>query len=57
MARPPLNGVRIHVILTKAQEASLRRQSVKTGLTLAEHIRRALDLYLASAVEKMSRKP
>lgn len=57
MPRASLNGTRLHVIVTKQQEAALRRHAKNTGLTVAEHIRRAVDFYLASAVEKLSRKP
>lgn len=57
MARPSLNGVRVHVMIPKQQAVALRKYADKTGLTMAEQIRRALDFYLASAAERMSRRP
>jgi hypothetical protein len=57
MPRPNINGVRMHVILTKQQMASLAKQAKNTGLTVAEQIRRAVDFYLASAAERTTRKP
>ena len=46
MSRPSLDGVRIHVILTKPQNRTLREISRESGMTVAEHIRRAIDDYL-----------
>lgn len=46
MPRQSLDGVRTHVIITKVQDRSLRDLSQTTGLTVAEHIRRAIDQYL-----------
>ena len=57
MPRPAINGVRKHVILTKQQDDSLARFAKKTGLTVAEQIRRAIDFYLASAAERTTKKP
>lgn len=57
MPRPTINGERIHVILPKQQTSALRRYAAKTGLTVAEQIRRAVDFYLASAAERTTRKP
>lgn len=56
MPRPSLDGVRTHVILTKYQDRELRVLSKKTGMTLAEHIRRGIDFYLASVAEKLGTK-
>jgi hypothetical protein len=57
MPRPTINGVRKHVILTKQQDDALSRYAKKTGLTVAEQIRRAVDFYLANAAERTTRKP
>jgi predicted DNA binding CopG/RHH family protein len=38
---------RINTHLTKQQIESLKKLADKTGLTVAEHIRRAIDEYLA----------
>ena len=57
MPRPGFNGVRMHVILTKQQDESLKRYAKKTGLTVAEQIRRAVDFYLAHAAERTTKKP
>lgn len=57
MPRPTLNGERMHVMLTKAQKAALEAYSKKTGLTVAEQIRRAVDFYLASAAERTTKRP
>ena len=46
MARPNLDGVRLHVILTKRQDKLLRQMSKERGLTIAELLRRAVDVYL-----------
>jgi hypothetical protein len=35
-----------HVLLTEAQLAALKKLSEKTGASLAEHVRRAVDAYL-----------
>jgi hypothetical protein len=47
----------MHVMLTKAQKTSLEAYSKKTGLTVAEQIRRAVDFYLASAAERTTKRP
>jgi hypothetical protein len=47
----------MHVMLTRAQKTALERYSVKTGLTVAEQIRRAVDFYLASAAERTTKRP
>lgn len=57
MPRPTLNGVRKHVILTEQQDKALAAYAKKTGLTVAEQIRRAVDFYLASAAERTTRRP
>jgi len=49
MPRRSLNGMRMHVIITKHQDRDLRDLSKRTGLTAAEHIRRAIDGYLLAA--------
>lgn len=48
MPRPSLNGVRTHTILTRRQVDELKKLSTFTGMTLSEHLRRAVDQYLDS---------
>lgn len=55
MPRQSLDGVRTHVIVTKHQDRELRETSKRTGLTVAEHIRRAIDLYLAALADRRKR--
>lgn len=52
MARQSIEGVRLHVIIPKPQHEALQKHSDRTGLTVSEHMRRAVDFYLASAVER-----
>lgn len=51
------NGTRMHVIVPEQHRKALERYSKKTGLTVSEHLRRAIDLYLASAAERLSQRP
>lgn len=46
MSRKSLDGTRMHVIIPRPQRKSLLAMCKLTGITAAEHIRRALDLYL-----------
>lgn len=46
MPRPSIHGVRTHVILTQVQVARMNRLASRTGMTLSEHVRRAVDAYL-----------
>jgi hypothetical protein len=57
MPQKTLGGVRIHVIITKPQLAALDKFCEKTGLTRADHMRRAVDFYLANAAERLARRP
>lgn len=57
MPRPTLNGVRVHAILTNQQAKALADYSKKTGLTVSEQLRRAVDFYLASAAERTTKRP
>jgi hypothetical protein len=57
MPRPTINGERMHIMLTKAQKVALNAYAKRTGLTVAEQIRRAVDFYLASAAERTTRRP
>ena len=57
MPRQNLNGVRVHCIVPTQQEVALKKLSAKTGLTVSEHVRRAISFYLASAAEKTTRTP
>lgn len=43
-----LEGVRVHFIVPKRKHEFLQKFSKKTGLTVSEHLRRALDQYIAS---------
>lgn len=56
MARQSVGGTRMHVILTKVQEDRLAKLAKKTGMTKAEHLRRAVDVYfrVLDAAEKRS---
>ncbi len=45
MAMRRVGGERMHIILTDHQLKTLRAVSKVTGLTVAEHVRRAVDLY------------
>jgi len=56
MPRQSLDGLRTHVIITKYQDRELRQLAEKTGMTVAEHVRRALDFYLASLADRLSTK-
>lgn len=57
MARQSIGGQRMHVILTAQQMKALDKYSRQTGLTRAEHVRRAVDFYLAKAAATLSKKP
>lgn len=46
MPKPPLNGHRAHVILTEPQHKRLNALAAKTGLTVSELLRRAVDLFI-----------
>lgn len=37
---------RLHVVLPKAQWARLKALAMRTGLSMSEHVRRAIDRYL-----------
>lgn len=43
MARPSVDGERVHVILTRAQLKFLKTLTKKTGLTMSDLVRRAVD--------------
>ncbi|NJN37198.1 MAG: ribbon-helix-helix domain-containing protein [Nitrospiraceae bacterium] len=43
--------MRMHVILPKPQFDAMVRLSTRTGITVSEHVRRALDHYLVPTVE------
>lgn len=45
MPRRAMDGVRLHVIVTKPQGERLRAMSDKTGLPTSEIVRRAIDFY------------
>ena len=56
MPRQSLDGIRMHVILTKYQDRELRKLAKESGMTVAEHIRRGVDFYLASLADRLSTK-
>lgn len=56
MPRQSLDGIRVHVILTKYQDRELRKLAKESGMTVAEHIRRGMDFYLASAADRLATK-
>jgi hypothetical protein len=48
-----LEGVRIHFIVPKRTQEFLQKYSRKTGITVSEHLRRAIDQYIrALAADK-----
>ena len=57
MPRESIEGVRKHVLITKYQNRDLRQIADETGIPVAEHIRRALDFYIAQVSKSLgSRK-
>lgn len=56
MPRQSLEGRRTHLIMTKYQERELKVLATKTGISVSEHIRRAIDFYLASLADRLSTK-
>jgi hypothetical protein len=56
MPRQSLDGLRTHVIITKYQDRELRKLAKESGMTVAEHLRRAIDFYLASLADRLSTK-
>ena len=55
MPRQSLDGVRIHVILTKPQHRTLDSVARRTGLNVSELVRRAVDHYIAVTKPPKSR--
>jgi hypothetical protein len=53
MPRVGNNGVRMHVILPKPQYDAMIRLSTRTGITVSEHVRRALDHYILDGTAPM----
>lgn len=56
MPRQPFDGRRTHLILTRYQDRELRVLAKQTGMNVSEHIRRAVDYYLASLADRLSTK-
>lgn len=56
MPRRSLEGRRIHLILTAPQDKGLRAVALKTGISVSEHCRRAIDFYLSSVADRLSTK-
>jgi predicted DNA-binding protein len=46
-----MNGVRTNTYIAKPQHKALTNLANRTGLTYAEHVRRAIDFYLAFSEE------
>ena len=46
---PKADNKRVHVVLTKRQRQELQKLSAKTGYSVSELLRRAVDSYLATA--------
>ncbi len=40
------NGTRLHVVVPQQQRVALERCAAKTGISVSEHLRRAIDQYL-----------
>lgn len=47
MPRQNLGGVRTNIYLPPVQHQAVSNLSERTGLSFAEHVRRALDFYMA----------
>lgn len=47
MPRPKSDNVRTHVMMTNSQHTRMQELSEKTGYSISELMRRAIDLYLA----------
>jgi hypothetical protein len=46
MPRPKSENIRTHVMLTQSQYARMQDKSAKSGYSISELMRRAVDLYL-----------
>ena len=57
MPRPSLNGMRTHTILTRRQVEDLKRLSTYSGMTVSEHLRRAVDQYLEAKYVPDEKEP
>jgi predicted DNA-binding protein len=51
MPKPNLHGVRTNLVFPRPIHTKLKALSSKTGLTMAEHVRRALEMYLRSVTK------
>lgn len=47
MPRPKSDNVRTHVMMTHRQHTLMQELSAKTGYSISELMRRAIDLYLS----------
>lgn len=56
MARKKIGGPRRHVVLSQQQDDALVKFANKTGLTVSEHLRRAIDFYILKYINPISRK-
>jgi|19_taG_2_1085344.scaffolds.fasta_scaffold00122_4 predicted DNA-binding protein len=56
MARDKLPTTRTNIYLPNPQQEKIRTLANRTGITAAEHIRRAVDFYLAWAPQALHEK-
>lgn len=57
MPRESIDGVRKHILITRYQQRDLKQIAEATGMPVSEHIRRALDFYIAQVSKSIgSRK-
>lgn len=56
MARQAIGGPRRHVKLSAPQEKKLVKLADDTGITVSEHIRRAIDVYFRALDAAKQRK-
>lgn len=57
MPREAIEGVRKHILITRYQNRDLKQIAEATGMPVSEHIRRALDFYIAQVSKSIgSRK-
>lgn len=52
MARQQMNGQRVHVMLTIPQVKKVQRLARRTGLSVSELMRRAVDAFLSTQEQK-----
>lgn len=50
-----MDGVRVHLLLTKPQYRKIQKYSKTSGLPISELMRRAVDGFLAAAEKQMGK--